>query len=80
MTEHHEHHHTPEKKQNWWLTWPGMICAVILGTIVFSLILDHRQHLADNWIFLFFLLCPLMHVFMHHGHDHRHPPGDKEEQ
>ena len=80
MHENHEEHHTPEHKQNWWLTWPGIVCAVILTTIVYTLIIDHREHLEENWILILFLLCPAMHLFMHHGHDHHHPPDDKEEE
>ena len=33
--------------------------------------LEHRAHLLGALVFLPLLLCPLMHLFMHHGHgDH----------
>lgn len=79
MTDTHEHHHTPEPKRSWWTTFPGIVCAGILAIIAYTLIIDHRQHIADNWILLLFLLCPAMHLFMHHGHNHQHPPSDRKE-
>jgi len=30
--------------------------------------LEHRAHLLGALVFLRLLLCPLMHLFMHHGH------------
>ena len=30
--------------------------------------LEHRAHLLGALVFLPLLLCPLMHLFMHHGH------------
>ncbi len=74
----HEDHHIPEPKKNWWLTLPGLLVIITLGAIAYTLIIDHRQHLAENWILLVLLLCPAMHLFMHHGHDHPPKDGDKE--
>ncbi|HHX4058154.1 TPA: DUF2933 domain-containing protein [Burkholderia contaminans] len=34
----------------------------------FYLVTEHRAHLLGWWPFLFILACPLMHLFMHHGH------------
>ena len=37
------------------------------------LIAEHRAHLSQwlpFWPYLLLLACPLMHVFMHGGHDH----------
>ena len=45
-----------------------------LGLIVFGaialyfLLSEHRAHLFFALPFLLLLACPLMHVFMHHGH------------
>ena len=30
--------------------------------------MEHRAHLLGALVFLPLLLCPLMHLFMHHGH------------
>ena len=34
----------------------------------FYLLREHWDHVAGNWIYLLLLACPLMHIFMHHGH------------
>lgn len=36
----------------------------------FYLVTEHRAHLLGWLPFLLILSCPLMHLFMHHGHDH----------
>ncbi len=30
--------------------------------------MEHRAHLLGALVFLPLLICPLMHLFMHHGH------------
>lgn len=47
------------------LPWVWLILAVVLG---FFLLTEHRAHLFGALPFLLLLLCPLMHLFMHHGH------------
>lgn len=37
---------------------------------------EHRAHLLEALPFLIFLLCPLMHIFMHHGHGEGHGGHD----
>lgn len=34
----------------------------------FYLVTEHRAHLLGILPYLIFLACPLMHLFMHHGH------------
>ncbi len=57
------------------------VYAVILSIAGYFLLTEHGAHLALAvpylpWLLL--LACPLMHVFMHHGHashagsDHKH--------
>ena len=42
-----------------------------LGNILYLGRMEHRAHLLGALVFLPLLLCPLMHLFMHHGHgDH----------
>lgn len=36
------------------------------------LALEHRAHLLGIRPWLFLLACPLMHLFMHHGHGASH--------
>lgn len=38
---------------------------VIAGALLFT---EHRAHVLGALIYLPLLLCPLMHLFMHHGH------------
>lgn len=55
-----------------WLIIPAILGMALL------LLTDHRQHLLDFLPFLILLACPLMHLFMHHGHGARsrdHPSG-----
>ena len=55
------------------LPWIWLTLAVVLG---FFLLTEHRAHLFGALPFLLVLLCPLLHVFMHHGHgSHSHGAG-----
>ena len=48
----------------------------------YFLILEHRAHLNNVLYFLPYILllaCPLMHVFMPHGHGEHRPPNDDQE-
>ncbi len=42
---------------------------------------EHQAHLLAALPYLILLLCPLMHVFMHHGHSghHKDDPGRQHE-
>jgi DUF2933 family protein len=40
---------------------------IIAGALLFT---EHRAHVLGLLIWLPLLACPLMHVFMHGGHDH----------
>lgn len=50
---------------------------LIMGAIAgFFLLSEHRAHVFGALPFLLFLGCPLMHLFMHHGHGgHDNAPG-----
>lgn len=49
---------------------------VVMGAIAAYLLLsEHRAHFLGALPLLLLLSCPLMHVFMHHGHDHRNGPA-----
>ncbi len=50
------------------LSWVWLALAVVLGFFLFT---EHRAHLFGALPFLLVLLCPLMHLFMHHGHGGR---------
>ena len=60
---------------------------VLIGFLAiggFYLVTEHTAHLFGVLPFLLLLACPLMHLFMHHGHQdeggepstHVHPKGE----
>jgi hypothetical protein len=49
-----------------------VVLAVVLGFFLFT---EHRAHLFGVLPYLLFLACPLMHLFMHHGHGGHHHGG-----
>ena len=62
----HEHDAPP-----WWRTRTGLAFLGFSAVAAYFLITEHRAHLALAVPFLPWLLllaCPLMHLFMHHGH------------
>jgi hypothetical protein len=48
---------------------------LIIGAVAaYFLLTEHLAHVVGALPFLLLLACPLMHVFMHHGHGgHGHP-------
>lgn len=44
------------------------ILIAFLAIAAFYLLTEHRAHLLGVLPFLLLLACPLMHLFMHHGH------------
>ena len=63
--EHDEHTkhgaHCAPRGYNW-------ILVAFLAIAAFFLFTEHRAHLLGALPFLLLLACPLMHLFMHHGH------------
>ena len=68
----HDEPHRDESSYVSFLTSPSglvLICFLAIGGVY--LWMEHRAHLLGALVFLPLLLCPLMHLFMHHGHgDH----------
>lgn len=50
-----------------------LVCAVAAAFVLYW----HWRHALDALPFLVVLACPLIHVFMHHGHGHG-AHGDKD--
>lgn len=71
--EHSEHdvHCTP-RGFNW-------ILAIFMAIAAFYLFTEHLAHLLGALPFLLLLACPLMHLFMHHGHG-THGSHDKNKE
>ena len=62
----HEHHHNHKQDDLSWRVKVGLI--VFAAIAFFYLWLEHRVHLLGVLPYLIFLLCPIMHFFMHGGH------------
>ena len=57
---------TPSKS---FLTSPsGLVLMGFLAIAGVYLWMEHRAHLLGVLVWLPLLVCPLMHLFMHHGH------------
>lgn len=70
-----DHHH----KSNC-MSWRMKIGLFVFAAIAaFYLWMEHRAHLLGVAPFLIFLICPLMHLFMHGGHgDHGSKGGSQD--
>lgn len=51
-----------------WRSRAGVVLLLVAGVAGFLLWQEHRAHLLGVLPYLLLLACPLMHVFMHHGH------------
>ena len=54
--------------KSFWFTPKGIASLGLIGATSYFLLMEHREHLFVMLPFLIFLLCPLMHIFMHGGH------------
>ncbi|CAI07329.1 DUF2933 domain-containing protein [Aromatoleum aromaticum] len=54
------------------------VFAGFLALAVFLLFTEHRAHVLGFLPWLILLACPLMHLFMHGGHDHGTKPKSVE--
>lgn len=70
MEHHHSNSHNTPRKTPWWKSPSGITAIFFISIAGYFLLREHAAHIGNNWIWLIFLLCPLMHVFMHGGHDH----------
>jgi hypothetical protein len=51
-----------------WRSRSGIVLLGFLAIAGFYLVTEHTAHLFGALPFLILLACPLMHLFMHHGH------------
>lgn len=52
----------------WLRSRTGLVFLGFLAIAVFFLISEHTAHVFGVLPYVLFLLCPLMHLFMHRGH------------
>ena len=68
------HDHPRADRSSWRSFLASPAGLVLIGFLAIGgayLWMEHRAHLLGALVFLPLLLCPLMHLFMHHGHgDH----------
>lgn len=72
MNHEHDPHQTPP---DFWRSRYSVGLLVIGAVAAYFLLAEHWAHVAGALPFLLVLACPLMHLFMHGGHGHRH--GDE---
>ena len=61
---------TDHERPPFWRSRAGIALLVVFAVGGFLLFTEHRAHVLGILPFAFLLACPLMHVFMHHGHHH----------
>ena len=59
-----------------WRSRSGIVLLGFLAVAGFYLVTEHTAHFVGALPFLVFLACPLMHLFMHHGHGGHGKDGD----
>ena len=59
----------------WWRRPASLVLIGFLIVAGFFLATEHRAHFFGILPWLLLLACPLMHLFMHHGHGGHHDHG-----
>lgn len=57
-----------EHGRPWWRTRSGAVLCGFLLIAAFYLLTEHTAHVFGVLPYLLILACPLVHLFMHHGH------------
>ena len=70
-----------EIRPAWWRTRSGIAVIGFALVAAFYVLREHYDHALGALPYLLLLACPLMHLFMHHGHGgHRHDGALSEER
>lgn len=64
----HDPSHQDPEPVSFWRTRYAVGLIVMSAVAAYFLLGEHRAHFFGALPFLLLLACPLMHVFMHHGH------------
>jgi hypothetical protein len=72
MSHNHDHRNSPG---SFWRSRYALGYIIFGGVAAYFLVTEHLAHLVGILPFLLLIACPLMHIFMHHGHSH-HYDGD----
>jgi len=74
------HEHSPRPASSpppWWKTRMGLTFIGFLAIAAFFLVTEHQAHVLGALPLILLLLCPLLHLFGHGGHDHGTGKGEK---
>jgi hypothetical protein len=76
----HDYSRLEDAPKGFWRSRYAIGLLVMGGAAAYFLLTEHRAHFFAALPFLLLLACPLMHVFMHHGHGGQahhtgHDPG-----
>ena len=75
-------HSGHEAPPGFWSSRYALGFIVIGGIAAYFLLTEHLAHVAGALPYFFLLACPLMHIFMHHGHGghghHHHGRDDSD--
>ncbi|WP_432715771.1 DUF2933 domain-containing protein [Xanthobacter autotrophicus] len=63
-------HHADGRSPSFWRSRGSLVAIGFFLAVAFLLFSEHRAHVLGYLPFLLLLACPLMHLFMHHGHGH----------
>ena len=80
----HDHSQHDSEPTRFWRSRYAIGLLVMGAIATYFLLSEHRAHFLGALPFLLLLACPLMHVFMHHGHGghgggHAHNHGDQQD-
>ena len=66
-----------DEPRSWWASPVGIVTLGFLAVAGYFLITEHTAHVLGALPWLLIAACPLMHLFMHHGHHggHDHSTG-----
>ena len=64
----HDHSQDGSEPKGFWRSRYAIGLLVMGAVAAYFLLSEHRAHFFGALPFLLLLACPLMHVFMHHGH------------
>jgi hypothetical protein len=69
-----------QNNKSWLFSRTGLVTCGFLAAIAFLMATGHTAHLLGFLPYALFLLCPLMHIFMHGGHGGHSHHGDNDDK
>lgn len=67
-----------DRRPFWWRTRTGIVVIGFGLVAAFYVLREHYTHALGFLPYMLLLACPLLHLFMHHGHgNHRQQDEDR---